>query len=100
MTTTVTKPRKPVALKACYIGVARIFEQLEENRKKLAAIGKVCDEPSDVIHYRDYIESLVRLEAQADALSYVFQMERPELKKWISDMEAYYTPKPYAVFPG
>jgi len=33
---------------------------------------------------------LVSLEAQADALSYAFKMERSELKKWVADMEAWY----------
>jgi len=85
-----TKPRKPKALKADYLGVARIFEQLEETRKRLDAIQKQCPERSDAIHYRDLIDSLVRLEAQADALGYCFKMDRSEMKKWISDMEAYY----------
>lgn len=84
------RPRKPKALKACYLGVARIFEQIEECRKNLEATKKFLDDPSDGLHYRDLLESLVRLEAQADALAYVFQMERSDLKKWIANMETYY----------
>ena len=82
-------PRKPKALKAGYLGVARIFEQLEECRKKLARASEVFDDPSDDLHYRDHLEALVCLEAQADALGYVFQKSRPELKKWVADMEAW-----------
>jgi len=82
-------PRKPKALKAGYLGVARIFEQLEECRKKLARANEIFDEPSDNLRYRDHLKELLCLEAQVDALGYVFQKSRPEMKKWVADMEAW-----------
>jgi len=85
-----TSLRKPKTLKAAYYGVARIFEQLEECRKRLEAEKSGLPDPSDGLNYRDHLEALVRLEAQADALAYVFQMPRLALKKWIADMETYY----------
>jgi len=85
-----SKPRKPKALRATYLPVARIFEMLEACRAKLERAGRVLDDPSDGLHYRDHLDSLVRLEAQVDTLAYCFGMPRRDLKKWVEDMEAYY----------
>ena len=85
-----TKSRKPKALKADYTSVSRIFQNLANVRKNLARSAERLDEPSHGLGYRDWLDSLVRLEAQADALGYVFQMQRSELEQWLVDMEAYY----------
>lgn len=84
------RPRKPKALKANYLGVALIFERIDSIRTKLKRAEQELDEPSDSLHYRDQLEALVRLEAQADALGVVFQMPRAGLRKWVADMESYY----------
>jgi len=90
MTKVKTILKRPKALKATYLSVAKIFENLKESRAKLKRMAQVLDDQSDGLHYQDSLEALVRLEAQADALAFVFQTPRSDLEKWVADMEAYY----------
>lgn len=76
-------------LEANYLGIFQIFKNLDEARKTVAAADK-CEDPSDAIFYRGALDKLVRLEAQADALTVAFQVPRAELRKWLDDMVAFY----------
>jgi hypothetical protein len=89
---TATKPKRPKTLEPCYVYMRRIFDQLDDAR---AAMRRAMDptyirNPADALWYRDGIEKVNRLEAQADALGYVFQKTREELRQWLDDMLAYY----------
>lgn len=85
-------PQKPEAPELCYVYVRQIFDQLDKAR---ATMRRAMDQsflknPSHALWYRDTIDSLHRLEAQADALSYAFQMTREDLRQWMDATLAYY----------
>ena len=77
------------SLEAQYYGIFKIFENLGKARKNVQAAER-CDDPSDAIYYREALDALLRLEAQADALTVAFGKQRKELQQWLTDTEAYY----------
>lgn len=81
--------KKPKQLESYYSSILQIFENLENARKTVAAAQR-CGDPSDAIYYRDALDKLVRLEAQVDSLTFVFQKSRAELKQWVADMGDYH----------
>jgi len=76
-------------LEADYVGILQIFENLDKARKTVESANG-CKDPSDAVYYRDGLDTLVRLEAQVDALTVAFQKTREELKEWLADMAVYY----------
>jgi len=90
--TATKKPRKPKALDPCYVYMLKIFEQLDEARAVMrrAYDFTVIKNPAHAIWYRDGLDKVTRLEAQVDALGYVFQKTEEELRRWLDDMLAYY----------
>ena len=79
-------------LEPCYVYVKTIFDNLDSARAAMrtAMDSKKLKHPDHAIWYRDAIDKLGRLEAQVDALTYVFQKEREELRQWLVDMLAWY----------
>ena len=81
--------KKPELGEPCCIAMRKIFDELDKARASIKSAEK-CPERSDAIYYRSSLEALVRLEAQADALAYVYQTERKDLRKWVEDKFDYY----------
>lgn len=82
---------KPLKLEAEYVYLRKIFNELDDAR---SAVRRAMDplyikSPSHALWYRDGLEKLIRLEAQADALTYVFQKTQEDLRAWLAGTKAW-----------